>query len=266
MQAGSHRRTLRVSRRNIGLVAVLAACVYAPSGMAAALSDVLAAQTQADKAAQASQERINQLDDQTQDAVQKYRRALDDTKSLTSYNAHLRQQVEAQRAEIVKIEDQLATIETTSRDVFPLMQKMVDTLGQLVAIDIPFHEKERKARVESLRALMERADVTVSEKYRRILEAYQIELEYGRTLDAYEGTLNQSDPPRAVQFVRLGRVALLYQLPDKSETGYWDVNTKSWVVDNDYAEDVGQALRVARKLGAPELLWVPVPAPTEVSQ
>jgi hypothetical protein len=265
MQAGNcRRRTLGVVRKEVGLWALAAiGCAYASSGFAATVGDVIREQQGADKAAQASQQRIDQVDDQTQDMVQKYRRALDDTKSLTSYNAHLRQQVEAQRAEIVKIEDQLATIETTSREVFPLMTKMVDTLSELVAVDIPFHAEERKKRVDGLRALMERADVTVSEKYRRILEAYQIELEYGRTLDSYEGTMGEGEAAKAVQFIRLGRVALMYQLPDGSETGYWDTEKKEWVVDNDLANDVTHSLHVAQKRGAPELLWVPVQAAKE---
>jgi hypothetical protein len=265
MHAGTRRRrTYHIVPKEVGLVALLAAAAaFTPYALAATVGEVIAAQQGADRAAQESQKRIDQLDDQTQDAVQKYRRALDDTKSLNSYNAHLRQQVEAQRAEIVKIDDQLATIETTSREVFPLMTKMVNTLAQLVEVDVPFHEKERKARVENLRALMERADVTVSEKYRRILEAYQIELEYGRTLDSYEGTLGEGEGARAVQFIRLGRIALMYQLPDASETGYWNVDTKQWVVDNDLKNDVTHALHVAQKRGAPELLWVPVPAPKE---
>ncbi len=111
---------------------------------------------------------------------------------------------------------------------------------------------------------MARADVTISEKYRRILEAYQIELEYGRTLDAYEGRLGTGADARTVEFVRLGRVTLMYRTLDGSETGYWDASKKDWVIDDSYKESVEEALRVARKDGAAELLTVPVPAPQEV--
>jgi hypothetical protein len=107
---------------------------------------------------------------------------------------------------------------------------------------------------------MQRADVAISEKYRRILEAYQIELEYGRTLEAYEGSLGE----RTVTFVRLGRISLMYQTQDGQETGYWDAQKKNWVVDNSYGERVRAAIAVARKEGAPDLLQVPVPAPQEV--
>ena len=111
---------------------------------------------------------------------------------------------------------------------------------------------------------MSRADVTISEKYRRIPEAYQIELEYGRTLSAYEGPLGTGAEERTVEFAQLGRVSLMYRTLDGSETGYWDANQKQWVVDPSYADAVEEAIRVARGDGAPDLLTVPVPAPQEV--
>jgi hypothetical protein len=133
-----------------------------------------------------------------------------------------------------------------------------------VALDVPFLLAERTDRVESLQELMARADVAISEKYRRIIEAYQIELEYGRTLDAYEGILGEGADARTVDFVRLGRVALMYQTLDGAETGYWDGQQKKWIIDNSYAHAVSEARRVAKKDGAPDLLTVPVPAPQEV--
>jgi Protein of unknown function (DUF3450) len=162
------------------------------------------------------------------------------------------------------IERQLVEIETTNREVQPLMQKMVDTLQRFVALDIPFLLEERTHRVQSLQELMPRADVAISEKYRRIIEAYQIELEYGRTLEAYEGRIVDGSGERTVDFVRLGRVSLMYQTLDGAETGYWNAQEKKWVVDNNYAEAVAEARRVARKDGAPDLLKVPVPTPQEV--
>jgi hypothetical protein len=131
-------------------------------------------------------------------------------------------------------------------------------------MDVPFLFEERTNRVKSLQELMPRADVAISEKYRRIIEAYQIELEYGRTLEAYEGRIEDGAGVRTVDFVRLGRVSLMYQTLDGAETGYWNAQEKKWVVDNSYAEAVAEARRVARKDGAPDLLKVPVPAPQEV--
>ncbi|HLF12370.1 MAG TPA: DUF3450 domain-containing protein, partial [Gammaproteobacteria bacterium] len=151
-----------------------------------------------------------------------------------------------------------------TREVQPLMQQMVDTLEQFVKLDVPFLLDERTRRVQNLKDIMARADVTISEKYRLILEAYQIELEYGRTLAAYAGRLGTGADARTVEFVQLGRVSLMYQTLDGAETGYWDAQQKTWVVDESYAEAVKEALRVAKQDGAPDLLTVPVPAPQEV--
>lgn len=229
----------------------------------AQLNQAVNEQLETDRAAAASQQRINEIRDRTQDAAGRYAQFMVEAESLESYNNQLAQQVESQLTEIASIERQLVDIETTNREVQPLMQKMVDTLDRFVALDVPFLLEERTNRVQNLKDLMGRADIAISEKYRRILEAYQIELEYGRTLEAYEGRL---DDERTVEFVRLGRVSLMYRTLDGAESGYWDAESRTWHADAQYADDIEEALRVARQEGAPDLLTVPVPAPVEINQ
>lgn len=225
---------------------------------------VLDSQRQVDDAAAKAQNQINDLKDQTQDAAGRYAQAMAEAESLEKYNRQLTDQVKSQEAEIASIEKQLTEIETTSREVEPLMEQMVESLDQFVSLDVPFYIEERRARVQNLKNIMARADVSISEKYRLILEAYQIELDYGTSLETYEGTLGEGPDARTVQFVKVGRVSLMYQTLDGSETGYWDAKQKKWVADNSYAEAVEQAIRVAQNRGAPELLTVPVPAPQEI--
>jgi len=251
--------------RTIGLVLTTALpLMLALPVQAKTLDELTSAQTAVDKAAAESQDRINKIRDDTLDAASKYARALGEAESMEKYNSQLGKQVSDQEKEISSIEKQLLEIETTNREVQPLMQKMVDTLEKFVSLDVPFLLEERTNRVKSLQNLMTRSDVAISEKYRRIIEAYQIELEYGRTLETYEGTMDDGGVVRTVNFVRLGRVALMYQTLDGAETGYWNAQEKKWVVDNDYAHAVSEARRVANKSGPPDLLKVPVPAPQEV--
>jgi chromosome segregation ATPase len=250
---------MRSLRRLSGAALAIALAGMAANGVAQTLRNVEAEQKEADKAAQASQAQINDILDKKQDLAGRYAQVVAETESLNKYIEQLSVQVKSQDEEIAGIEQQLLDIETTNREVQPLMQKMVDTLEQFVALDVPFLLDERTERVSKLKELMARSDIAISEKYRRILEAYQIELEYGRTLDAYEGKVGE----KTVEFVRLGRISLMYQTLDEAETGYWDAQKKDWVLDNTYTEAVKEARRVARKDGAPDLLTVPVPAPQE---
>ena len=220
-------------------------------------------QTAANGEASASQERVNELDDETQRLLVRYRTAVGEKESIERYSDQLRLQIQSQEEDIASIERQLAEVETTAREVMPLTQKMLDTLAEFVELDVPILLEERRKRIAGLRAIMNRADVSLSEKYRRVVEAYQIEMEYGRTIEAYDGHLGEGDDARTVQFLRIGRVVLMYQTLDGHETGYWDANSRSWVVDNDYRNAFKNGLGVARKQTAPDLIVAPIPAPTE---
>jgi hypothetical protein len=249
--------------RRVAAVVALAAAAVLPVA-AQQVGGVINSQRQVDEAAAKAQNQINDLKDQTQDAAARYAQAMAEAESLEKYNRQLTDQVKSQETEMASIDKQLTDIETTSREVEPLMEQMVASLDQFVSLDVPFLLDERKARVQNLKDIMARADVSISEKYRLILEAYQIELDYGTSLDTYEGTLGEGADTRTVQFVRLGRVSLMYQTLDQSETGYWDAHEGKWVRDDSYAAAVEQAMRVAQNRGSPELLTVPVPAPQEI--
>ena len=244
----------------LGLVLCLASAARADEPVKS-LEPVMKEQIATDAAASDSQGRVNALSEETRAALLQYRQYLEETRSLSDYAKQLTSQVESQRQEIEFTQQQLAEIETTTREVLPLMEKMLATLDRFVQLDLPFQLDERRKRIDTLQQTMGRADVTVSEKYRRIVEAYQIETDYGRTLEAYQGELGDGEGARTVRFLRLGRVALMYQTLDGEETGYWDAKQKQWVIDDSYRAAVKKGFAVADKAGAPDLLIAPVPAP-----
>lgn len=241
----------------VGLVAWGLAAQASPQVVNATVNEQLGA----NKAAAASQARVNQLDDETQTLLDEYRIALRETESLRRYNEQLELQIKSQLDEVVSMQKQIEDIERTNREIYPLMQKMVETLDQFVALDLPFLKEERAERIANLKGVLARADVSTAEKYRRILEAYSIEMEYGRTLEAYEGKLGEGEEQRTVNFLRIGRVALLYQTLDGDETGYWDADKKGWEEDGGYDDYVKHALKIARKQTAPDLIVAPVRFP-----
>ena len=207
------------------------------------------------------QKRIDEISDQTDDLLAKYRTALKQTDSIRVYNAQMRELIESQDAELDSLQGQLDRIEVVGRSVMPLMSKMVDAYESLVGLDLPFLLDERKERVADLRKLMKRSDVTSAEKYRRIMEAYQIENEYGRTIEAYRSTIELGGREVTVDFLRFGRIALVYQTPDGTEAGVWNQKTRSWeALDPRYRGAIRDGLRIARKQAAPDLIRLPLPA------
>ncbi|HET7675337.1 MAG TPA: DUF3450 domain-containing protein [Gammaproteobacteria bacterium] len=249
------------------IVATLAVATAFPAMSADKnLDDILVAMNAVNQAAAKSQQKINALTDQTEDAATKYAQALAEARSYEQYAKQLTALVKSQQDQVVSINQQLKGIEGTRRGIAPLMNNMVQTLADFVSLDLPFQKEEREQRVQDLKDLMSRADVAISEKYRLILQDYLTELDYGRDLGTYDGTLGSGKNAKAVQFVRIGRICLMYQTLDGSETGYWDANQKKWVVDNSYAQAFKEAVGMANQKGTPQLLTVPVPAPQPASQ
>lgn len=227
----------------------------------ARVTESLDQQSAIEARAQDSQRRIDELDDRTRTMFDEYRSVLRETEGLRRYNQQLQALIESQLREMRGIDEQLARIESTHRDIYPHMRDMLTTLERFVALDLPFLPDERQARLATLAEIMDRADVTAAEKYRRLIEAYGIEVDYGRTLEAYQGEQQVDGERRTVEFLRIGRVALLYRTLDEAESGYWDQAAGGWVEDGRYAGAIGDGLRLARRQAAPELLVVPVPAP-----
>jgi uncharacterized protein DUF3450 len=192
-----------------------------------------------------------------QDSSTRYAQLRKDADIIARYNTHLEQLLQSQQMEIASIEEQIAALDAVALDVAPLLQRMFDDLEQFVTSDVPFFRNERAERISRLRDVMNQVDASPSEKYRRLMEAYQIELEYGRTMDSYKEALSDG---REAEFVRLGRVSLMYRTVDGGETGYWDKDQNTWVVDDDYDRVIERALRIAKEEEAADLITVPVPA------
>lgn len=207
-----------------------------------------------------SQQRVSSLARQTQDLLTEYRTVVRETEALRIYNDNLERVVVDQRDEVQSINRQLLGLEETNRGVVPLMLEMIETLERIVEADIPFRIEERRARVGRLRDMMDQAEVTASEKYRRVMEAYQGELEFGRTTEAYSATLPTTG--QTVDFLRVGRTLLIYQTSDGSVTGWFNPATRAYEeLPDRYRLDVRDGLAIARNEKAPALVMLPTPGP-----
>ena len=228
------------------------------------LDDSLFVQSTSDLNSKGSQAVVSDLSDETQDLLGQYRLVMQQIDRLIAYNDYVERLIVDQEAQIKDIREQLDQFALIERGIVPLMLDSIDTLDKFIDLDVPFLLEERKARVARLRTIMNLSDVTVSEKYRQIMDAYQIETTYGRDIEAYTGLLEIGGVSRQVDFLRIGRTSLTYQTPDQEETGFWHKQDRRWEkLPNKYQNYVTQGLRVARKQVTPNLLELPIEAPGE---
>jgi regulator of replication initiation timing len=239
---------------------VLPALLWVSTAQAQALSSTVQAETKINTDAASSQERVTTLAKQTQDLLAEYRAVVREIEGLKIYNENLAKVVGDQRAEVESINNQLSGLEATNRGVVPLMLEMIDALGKIIEADVPFRIEERRARVERLAAMMDQAEVTASEKYRRVMEAYQGELEYGRTTESYSDTLPTTG--QTVDFLRVGRALLIYQTSDQSSTGWFNPSTRAFEeLPSKYTLEVKNGIAIAKNEKAPDLVMLPTPGP-----
>lgn len=248
------------SRRITAVLFATAVMAISGSVFAQSVDQVLQADQRRLNLAQQSQERINGVVQGTRSLEDQYRAINKEIDGLKVYNRLMRAQVEGQTATLEDIGLSMDQVDVINRQIFPLMERMIDGLDQSIKLDVPFLMDERTNRVDNLKDIMSRSDVSVAEKFRKVMEAYQIENEYGSTIEDYKQSLTIDGATRSFNMLRIGRIGLYFQSDDTQITGRWDNDARDWVEDNSARNEVRKGLRVARQLVAPELIIVPVSA------
>ena len=225
------------------------------------LSQILGTQTERTLIAQESQVRVDKVVTQTRSMEDQYRATLKEIDGLLIYNKLLELQIENQERVKVDLEQSIANVAIVNRQIVPVMTRMIDSLDQFIVLDVPFLNKERTDRVNGLKELMSRQDVTVAEKFRKVTEAYQIENDYGRTIETYKDTLEVDGAFLELDFLRIGRIALMYQSVDGKRSGVWNQDTQSWDDASDQRNQIKLGLSIAKKQVAPDLVNLPVDSP-----
>lgn len=205
-----------------------------------------------------AQGEVDAVHSETRRLVDEYRAELKIVDGLETYIEMLDAQLNAQAEEITVLQTSITDVAVIERQILPLLGRMIDGLEQFVALDVPFLPEERTDRVTKLRTLLSRSDVTVAEKARRVFEAFQIETEYGRTIEAYRAKLAVDGATFDADFLRIGRVALMYRTVGDERLGFWNGETWEALPNSPYRRLLEQGLKVARQEVAPELITIPL--------
>lgn len=244
--------------------AISAGALFASAAYAEPKIDaVLKVSQQKTSAAQASQKRINKLQEETSSLLQKFKKTNKEIQGLRVYNARLEKQLEAQLKLIADLDQSIANVTVIERQIQPLILRMLEGLRQFVELDVPLYPEERADRMEMLQDNQDRADISVAEKFRQVLEAYNIEAEYGRAIHNYTDTLEVGGVDREVDVFAVGRVSVMYMTKDGKFAGTWDPGQGAWVAldAGKYRSSIAKGIKIAKKQASYDVMSLPVLAP-----
>lgn len=241
------------------LVVVVCGPCLIPRAAAQQLEDSLDVVSSTNRSAERSQATIDDLSRETRILLEEYRSLREGAEHQAAYSRELEKLDESQQAAIESLSQQIAQARITRQRILPLMRGMADSLETFVVLDLPFHQQERLGAVLALKQRLDNPGLSVSARFRLLLEAYQIELDYGATVEAWRGPLALEGEEVSVEFLRLGRAALYYQSLDRQRSGYWNAAQQDWApLDDSHHRSLAQAMRVARNQSAPQLLELPL--------
>ena len=239
------KRCISSSRRIS--VAIFAATVIAASGsvLAQSVDQILQAEDRRLNLAQQSQERVNNIVEGTRSLTDQYRSINKEIDGLKVYNRLMAAQTSGQGATLEDISLSMDQVDVINRQIFPLMERMIDGLEQSINLDVPFLMAERSDRMDNLKSILARSDVSVAEKFRKVMEAYQIENDYGSSSEWYTESISvDGQAPREFNVLRIGRIGLYIQSDDTRITGRWDPEAGDWVLDDSARNEIRKGLRM----------------------
>lgn len=171
-----------------------------------------------------------------------------------------RQYTEHKQLTIADLKRQKEQMSLLRKELEPFLDNTVETLHEDVANDLPFLEHERLERLAFLDQSLTDPELALSEKLRRVLEALQVEADYGNSIEVTEHTLPLASGDTMVQILRLGRIGLFYLSPNGDKVGQWDQQKQVWTpLPDEYRDTVRVTIDIIEQKRAAELITLPLP-------
>ncbi len=227
--------------------------------VASDLDKAQSVQAKTNASSAASQKRIDASAERTLQLNAEIEQLEEEVKNLEIYQKHLTSLVSSQEQEVESLNGQIDEIKRTRQGVVPLMYDMISGLKIIIEQDAPIKLEQRSKRVEKLKSMMVRADIADAEKYRRILEAYQIEMDYGTKLSSFQGELLSGGQTLNVNMLHLGRVSVVARSLNESQYWAWSQNEQQWLdLGEQYKPAIDHAFSIANQQIAPALVTLPL--------
>ena len=264
IRIGKIMKQLQSSSGLLAALLLLVSLVSVKTVQAQSLDEVLGVRAATTVEGKRSQAKIDELKDDTRDLLSQYKRVMKIVDGLKVYNLQQERLIRNQNEELAELANSIDSVTVIERQIGPLIERMIDNLAKFVELDVPFLMDERDDRIAFLRETLDRADVSVAEKFSQVMQAYQVENAYGSTIEPYTDMIDVNGKSTSVDMLKWGRVSLVFQTLNGETTGVWDNSKRDWVILGDeYRAGVRDALRIARKTKTADLVKLPVRAAGE---
>jgi len=145
------------------------------------------------------------------------------------------------------------------KELLPFLRDVYKRLSTLVTNDPPFLKKERAIRMKTLEKVINDHDISVAEKYRKVMEALFIEAEYGATIEVYQDKVVMGKEEILGNIFRLGRVSLFFLSLDQQSCAVFNVAQRKWQpLSDEYLMAIRSAVEIGSKRKPVELLALPL--------
>jgi hypothetical protein len=193
------------------------------------------------------------------DYAARYRAAKAQVDYLEKTRAFEEKEVGSLDAGISELERRMVESARLKDNLEDSLNVVVNRLDAWVKQDIPFLHEERSARLVSVREAIAKPEVTGAEKLRRVLEALQVEANYGNTVDVSQERIKVGNEEISADVVRVGRVSVYWRSPDGKRVGEFDRASNQWVeIDRKYANTIADLREMVMRLRSTKVITLPL--------
>ena len=193
------------------------------------------------------------------EVMARYHSLSSEKENLEKLKARIEQRLKIKQKLVAEAERRTKESERIREELQSCLESIFTQLEEFIKRDLPFLPKERSDRLASIKETLARPDKTASEKLRRVMEALQVEAEYGRTVEVYQDTIDLDGQSVLVDILRLGRLSLFCQTPDSKMVGHYDRATGKWVfLSPGHRRNINKAVAMARRERTIDLVTLPI--------